>query len=60
MPSAVYVQKYILLLKNNKLYTEFIGFGRKMLIIVFIIFVELNLRNSVKGALKSINIFLKK
>jgi len=60
MPSAVYVQKYILLLKNNKLYTEFIGFGRKMLIIVFIIFVEFNLRNSVKGALKSINIFLKK
>jgi len=38
-------KKYILLLKNNKLYTEFIGFGRKSIIIVFIIIFYFELSN---------------
>jgi len=33
------------LLKNNKLYTEFIGFGRKSIIIVFIIIFYFELSN---------------
>jgi hypothetical protein len=60
MPSSVYVQEYILLLKNNKLDTEFIGFGSKYIIIVFLNFVEFNLRNELTGALKLRNIFHKK
>jgi hypothetical protein len=38
-------EKYILLLKNNKLYTEFIHFSRKSKIIMMINIVEIDLKN---------------